>query len=514
MKISVFLTSVIIGLGIFTPVIKNNNGQLDVKNENVISLNEVPVLNLMSDDSSSESTDDSLATGLSVNLVSYNKANAADSLEFRIGINSDYPNANYYIGSYDSTNYYPAKIQYSYSNGSKTFTGETEIVKMANNGIGNSLGSTSLTTYCDIELPFDCTLDTDTLKLTNCFEVEIVKNEEGVTVGRNVDYTSPKSATLGKASTFKENDLSNFIDARFVDFTKYKNFTAVKLHFDNKSAEKYTSISSTYKNLYSQNEKEISAGTIYIRTRIQFGGDTKFLVTETSGEEHSYSSIATSVNITNGGDFIFLVENLEPSQVSEFKFFSASLSVELFNTSTSKIVARSQYSMRYGYFEFRMADILNSDGTVGLAKVADPKTTNLDIILLIILAVFILLFAAGDVAYFFYLKKKDEKSEFKVLKPAEFIKMTILSFITLFAIIFDVIYITIRCTVFNNAIAVYNPTDWIIIVLSVIVICFGGYFIKYFYTAIKNKKEKARRDKLNLNQDSYDDGIGVIKVNK
>lgn len=503
--------SVAIGLGVISPLALKSNRQLSVDDKNVITLNETSTLKVCSDDSSSEAADPLLAEGLDVNLVNFNKTNATNSLEFRVSLNEDYPNANYYIGYFENGYNLPAKIQYNYSNGTKSFTGETEIIKTSNYGVGNSLGSTLLTTYCDIEIPYDCTLDTDTLKLINCFYVEIIKNDEGVTTGREVDLDNPRYVTLGKLATYKENDLNNYISTEFVDFTKYSNFTAAKLHIENYGADKYTTISSTYKNLYNQNIESIENGTVYLRTRLIFGGDTKFLVTDNKGEVHTFSSIATSVNITDSGDFIFLIEDLNPDEVSEFRIFNASLSMELFNTETSKIVTRSQYSMRFGIFEFKMADILNSDGTVAIAKVEDPNVINLDLILIIIFVAFVILFVIGDIAYFFYLKKKDLNSEFKVLRVGEFIKMSILSFITLFAILFDFIYIFVRSTIFNNAISVYNPTDWVIIVLSVIVICFGGYFIKYFYTSIKNKREKQRRDKLNLNQESYDDGIGVIK---
>lgn len=58
----------------------------------------------------------------------------------------------------------------------------------------------------------------------------------------------------------------------------------------------------------------------------------------------------------------------------------------------------------------------------------------------------------------------------------------------------------------NNTLTVYNPLDWVIMLASVIVICLGGYFIKYYWTAYKDHKEKVARERLNLNADKDDDG--------
>lgn len=515
MKTTRLLGVLALGIVCLAPISKTNLAEINIDNENVIKLSEEKTNVFEAFTLENEIAEGEFTDALNVRIASYNKTNKTHSFEVRIGISDNYPTENYYIGYYENNNSIPAYLSFEYENKSgEVKEGKAEIIKGSNYGVGDSMGSTSIVAQADVELPFDSTIDISTVTLCNAFKVTLIK-EDGVTVGREVDLENPKKAATTKLNTYKQNELFDFIDTSFNSFSEYGGFTAVNFTVTNIGTELYPTLSSTIKKIYEDNLELIENGTIYVRSRFSFGGDTKFLLTTTDNEQIVYSSIAASVNVSkNENSVVFLIEGLDSEKVKSFEIFSCSYVIELFNTTTSKVVPRSAYSSRYGLVDFKMDDILNSDGSVAIAKNESVDVISINTILISILISYIVLFLVADIIYFIVLKKKDEKSEFKVLRIGEFVKMSILSLICIGSILFDFLYILFRSTLFNNSIAVYNPLDWVICVLSVIVICLGGYFIKYFYVSIKNKNEKKRRDKLNLNADAMDDGLGIIKIKK
>lgn len=469
---------------------------------------------LLSETNSSSYT---LTDEVLISLTSVNSTNTTCSFEFRISVDAEnYPNSNFYIGYFANGSNYEAKIQYvAKSKSGKTISGETPINRTSNYGIGSNLGSTYITTSCDIELPYDYDIDLDSLKLVNFFKADIVKDEDGSTKSNLPILDNPLMADFVNAATLKKNELSSFIETNYVSAATYSDYTAIKLNVKNYGKSIYTSLSSTLSRLYNQNLSYIESGAYYIRTRLVLGGSTSFEVLDKNDDSHTYSTISTAVNVSKDeNSVIFLIEGLKANEIKNFTIKAASVSLDIFIKETSKTVARSSYSARFGTIDFRMVDILNNDGSVALTKVDTSKTTNYNLIYSLITVSYVVVYAAIATAYYFYLKKKDKNSEFKVLKTKDFIKTNVLGFITVGSILYDFLYILNRSTSFKNSISVYNPLDWLICLFSVMVICFGGYFIRYFYIDIKNKNEKKRRDKLNLNGDSSDDGIGIIKIKK
>lgn len=467
-----------------------------------------------------EKFDGKMTDELTVTINSANRTNRSCSIDFNVVINKQAEGAedadpNYFIGYYPKDGkIYPASLEYKVDTKSgSSYYASTEINVVSNHGIGSALGSTSFTSQCDIKIPYDCEIDTSSIKLINVYRVVIEKDATtGLVTSKLPNLKEPIGAETQKYQLFKETKLSTFLDLKVDKFSEYGDFTAVTLDVTNFGTDVYKTIK---KDIYKKNENKIKDGTVYIRSRLVLGGDTKFIVTDKKGEVSSLPTIATSINLSQPSNkTTFLVEGIKESNISNFEIFGATFNIELFNVTTSKIIPRSEFSARFGYMDFLIEDILNSDGTVGLAKVENVDKVNYTNIYLIFLAVFIAAFIAGDVAYFFYLKKKDKMSDFKVLKIGDFIKNSILAIICLGSLLFDILYISTRVGDFNNSIPVYNPLDWVIVVLSIIVICLGGYFIKYFYVAIKNANEKKRRDKLNLNKDQADDGTGLAKIHK
>ena len=68
-----------------------------------------------------------------------------------------------------------------------------------------------------------------------------------------------------------------------------------------------------------------------------------------------------------------------------------------------------------------------------------------------------------------------------------------------------------RCNGLNNSELFANPVDIIVIVFTLVTFLLGCFFIKKYYTAIKETIEKNRRERLNLNNKTEDDS-GTISA--
>jgi NADH:ubiquinone oxidoreductase subunit 5 (subunit L)/multisubunit Na+/H+ antiporter MnhA subunit len=126
---------------------------------------------------------------------------------------------------------------------------------------------------------------------------------------------------------------------------------------------------------------------------------------------------------------------------------------------------------------------------------------------LIILGIaYVVAFVGTTIALYFYLKNKYKNDEFRRMKNRPFFTKAVLFLLGSMVVLFDIVFIVLRGTAFNNAIVVYNPADAYIIVLSVLSVLIIGYFIKFMVGVVKANKERAKVIKLKLNEDVDDDG--------
>ena len=479
-----------------------NNVEVNTYNlsENVKS---VQNFSTESNDSSEEEN-----TDLVVYMLSYSKSNVTQSIQFRVETSDDAPDANYYVGYYEKETKYPAYLEYNVSDKKGNIkTMKTEIVKKANHGLGSSLGASVFTSYCDIEVPYDYSVDTDSIKLTNVYKALFKYDADGYVTSRDPDLDNPCTFKLEKYRTYAEYDLSKILDNTFVKFSEYNDYLGLTIKFHNYGLEEYTNLSSTASDLYKKNIKNIESGVIKVRTRLSIGGDTILRVTKKDNSFLDVKTIAGDLKFYDKDNYgTFLIENLSKEDVKNFQIYGASVSVELFNTSTSKIVPRSTITTRFGLIDTKMVDILNSDNSIAIDAVEISSSVNYSLRFIIISIIFVIVYAGAAIGYYFFLKNRDKKSEFKILNNRNFIKNGILGFVFLGSLLLDILYINARSTYFNNSLTVYNPLDWVIMLTSVIVICLGGYFIKYYWTAYKDHKEKVARERLNLNADKDEDG--------
>ena len=421
---------------------------------------------------------------------------------------------NNFIGYYGSDNYKPAKLTFNVSdknNNKHNYSVELPESK----GVGSYLsGKQNEKNYYNVELPYDCVIDIDSIKITNIFKANVSTSSTGANVVTPI-LDNPLTYDVSKSdknySTYNVND---FVDFTFTSFAEYSNFLSIKIKVDNKSSEIYQNLFPDYYKTY---KNAINNGTAYIRAA--FIGPNGYLKVTTNNNEiikipfsgnsdkdiNSYSSYVYFKEETHTIEF--LLKGYTHNDIYNVELCDMTLSLGVYNLNTSKIVTATLVELgRFGTISTKMNDILNYDNTVGLSKLDVFVYVNYNLIILISLISFTVLYIVLALTYYFFLKKKDKNSEFKVLNKSNFIKNGCIGFVFLGFALVDALYISFRSIGFKNSLTVYNPLDWVIIVASVVVICLGGYFIKYFYTAIKNRREKIAREKLNLNADSADDG--------
>ncbi len=500
-KVAILISSITLLSGCGTSSFKNNVEVNTYKaSENLKSIQTFG--------SDNEETSEEENNDLIVYMLSYSKSNVTQSIQFRVETNDDVPDANYYVGYYEQETKYPAFLEYNvFDKKGNVKSMKTEIVEKANHGIGSSLGASIFTSYCDIEVPYDYTVDVDTIKLTNVYKALFKYDADGLVESRNPDLENPCTFKLEKYKTYVEYNLSEIMDNTFVKFSEYNDYLGITIKFDNYGKSNYTKLSSAASDLYKKNIKNIESGVTKIRTRLSIGGDTILKVTKGDGTQLDVKTIAGDLKFFDEENYgTFLIQNLKKEDVKNFQLYGATINVELFNTSTSKIVPKSTITSRFGLIDTKMVDILNSDNSIAIDAVETNSYVNYTVEFIIVMVAFVIIYIGAAFGYYFFLKNKDKKNEFKVLNNKNFIKTGILGFIFLGALMLDIIYINARCMYFNNSLSVYNPLDWVILVCGVVVICLGGYFMKYFWTAYKDHKEKVARERLNLNADKDDDG--------
>ncbi len=472
--------------------------------------------------------DDYEISPLTVTLQSYNKTTVSHSIQFRVGINSSYPEyateANYYIGYYEGETAYPASLSYDVYDANYNYvsTMSTEIIQKSNHGVGTYLGATTFTSYCDIELPNDLTIDIDSVELINCYKAQIVLDESGTLTSRTPDLDNPEAFATGVANSYVERDLKDFLDLSFTNYANYADYLALKFDVKNYGKNIYPELSLVTQSLYTKNQDKLTSGAYSLRTRLSFGGDSFVRVT---GTNNKVVNITPKDSELTSGDLKYLKDsessilflNLSNSKfkeagissrndISNVELCAVTVSVEILNNDTSKVLARSSVSQRFGVISLKMQDVKNSDGTIAINKVSTDSNKNYTAQFIVAASILLVVYIVLAICYYFYLKKKDKDSEFKVLNNKQFIKINILGVICLESILLDILFIIARGNLFNNSLKIYNPLDWVICVLSVIVICLGGYFIKYYWNSFKSYREKKARERLHLNANSEDDG--------
>ena len=493
----------------FSLPIKNSN---DVEKNNIKFANELDV---------SEDEFGKLNEDLSFEIRSVAKTPLTTSVEVLINQRDSMgnyigdPNSNYYVGNRGKGDeYLPSSLAFKV----RTSNGDIEDrVQEVNkyyqtnsyDGIGNSLGGESISTYCDIPLAYgeELLLDEEII-LFNIF------NYDSET--KTVDFND-KSYLVGttdriNTTTYKSvYDINDFLEINYVGSSDYSGFAAFEFNVINKGAELYGSLSSTTARAERQYKSQLEDGTYYIKSDFSFGGGTKFKLTMKDGSVQELASIAKNHEITKGGNIILTFENVKASDVLDVTIFNISYKLSIFNVDGGKSLARTNFTQRFGDVYTGMSDLKDTNGVVKVNKVTDTYYIDQNLTVILMFSISSFLFFGTVIPAYFYLKKKNRNDEFKRMNTKSYVTTASMGYVCIESVLMCLTFITIRATSFANSLAVFNPTDAYIIVLGVIAIITVGYFIRYFAIMTKNHIEKSKREKLKLNQDVIDDGTLIIK---
>ena len=127
-------------------------------------------------------------------------------------------------------------------------------------------------------------------------------------------------------------------------------------------------------------EEDIEAGTMYVRTRFSFGGDTRYVVEYKDGRKELVPDLANNIEIKNNETSLyFLLKNVNYKEVKNLSVKGGIIYVGIYNTNTYKEVSKTGFSIRFGYINFKIDDMLKANGAVGVEKDNEFYKFNCDL---------------------------------------------------------------------------------------------------------------------------------------
>lgn len=515
----------VIGLGILTSLgilcstTENTNNFSNASTYETDKANQAEVLMSNVDDGAyGVETED-----LIFRFAQYNETFSTKSITVTVNQNSDGDTAqNYYVGYYgEGDEYLPAQLVFDakYPNGTIKRLKQNIIRKNYNgiyDGIGPNVGSTSLSTFCDIELPYDVDIDLDSICLVNVFKLIIEKDDSGITISKEVDLKNPQyvvgiRGSKSNTKIFRNFTLDQFIDMKFLGYADYSGYTSLTFNVDTFSKTIYPFISSTSSNLYEEYKEKIDDGSYFLRTRLSFSSDSIFDIKLKNGEELKIKAISSPININaeNGNKVSFIFNQFKGSDVENFKIYNIYINNSICSSGSAKNISKSLMSTRFGVIDLGFEDIKDSTGNIVVAKVSSYYTRNINLIFIVSMIIYTVVFWTISLIVYFVSKEKNKNDEFKKMKTTEFFKTDFIAFLCIGFVILSIETIFYRIAYLTNSFAVYNPLDVYIIAFSIAGLLLIGYFVRYFFIMIKNNIEKKRIEKLKINQDKLDDGTTI-----
>ena len=171
------------------------------------------------------------------------------------------------------------------------------------------------------------------------------------------------------------------------------------------------------------------------------------------------------------------------------------IQMDLFATSASgstSVLGKSAISYKFAYITVR--------------DDAKANIFNYNIFLIIFFLAYMALFAVAAFALYKVLKEKYKNDEFRRINDKKYLKKALLYGAGSTLIVAAIVFIAMRVGGFANTIVVFNPTDPLLIIFSIVGLIIGGYFIVQAIKAVKAERERRRAIRLKLNEDVDDDG--------
>ena len=314
----------------------------------------------------------------------------------------------------------------------------------------------------------------------------------------------------------EKQDLSHLVTFKSTGSSTFAGFSMFTLSMDKNlsiTSDKYPEPHSLYldvkQDLYEQNKLQIQKGNTVIRYSLYnlYLSSYHFIYEGSNGELKDITvPISTVISYQTldhdkGNKVSILLENkkvapdFSAEKVRTFELVNITIQMDLFATSASgstSVLGKSAISYKFAYITVRN----------------DVKETvfNYNIFLVIFFVAYIALFAIGAFVLYKVLKEKYKNDEFRRVNDKKYVKKALLYGAGSTLIVAAIVFIAMRVGGFANTIVVFNPTDPLLIIFSIVGMIVGGYFIVQAIKAIKVGRERRKAIRLRLNEDVEDDG--------
>lgn len=415
---------------------------------------------------------------------------------------------NYIVGNYPTDEqiaedpnkfkYYPAVVEYKLE-GSNELHFQALRKKSNSNiydGVGFLIYGYTNRLNVVVDLASNEKIDWDSIRIHNIFVAK--ENPDGNDPQYIPDYTLGGQWCAPHKLFNKVYDLGEFVNISFKRVSRFNGYVSVSANVD---IVNYGMIFKEIKTgVYKSYESKLNSGKAYIRARFTSLPLAQYRMNcggvETISQVRTpITQIVLSKNSGNNVNFIVKEDMFNGGfNIKEFKSFAIqNLTISLDIVDNGTIIKRTVAHTKFGCIYF-----YTPDDTI--------KTFNANT-LLILLAVGYTAGAAILATFLFFLYKKIYKNdEFRRLKPKQFIKKSIIYWLTSMAVVLFIAFVVLRISVFNNAIVVYNPLDVFITFLGIATIIIIGYYVKEITAAVKANKQRKKALKLGLGNDVADDG--------
>ena len=381
--------------------------------------------------------------------------------------------ANYILGYYTEEYDYPLSAEYVAKTAdgkeeTRQFTASKNSLINDYDGIGASIGSSSFIVTIDILLSPGETVDPHSVVLYNIFPA--VTSEATFLP----DESHPlKVSQYEWAYTAQENvSLTEYLDSEIVEMNSFSGYVSISVRFLNNSDELYKKMKAS---TYASNQMMIESGDVYFEYKFTSIADSFFRFYYEDGTSRDVPTNEGAINstlpLTGEEDTLrFVFTGIALDNLVGIGLCSANYSIRLMYAATQKEVVGSTYSTRFGSIFFRSPD----------GEFKNVPTISIDTSLLIAFAVITVVLVGTTLGLYFYFKEKYKNDEFRRMDTKGFTKLAILAYLTIGGLIFDILFIVYRSTVFMNSLTVFNPFDNYIVIFSVALILLIGYFIRFF----------------------------------
>lgn len=172
----------------------------------------------------------------------------------------------------------------------------------------------------------------------------------------------------------------------------------------------------------------------------------------------------------------------------------ATINIHLFNSETKTIVKNTDFLKLFGHIE-----ILPYSGN-------KLSAFNADLFLILFVVIFTGAYGVAAFLLFLYQKNKFKNDEFRRVKPKQFVKTALASYLGLMLIALAINFIVLRFALFYSSVPVFNPADPFVIAFGVAGAISIGLFIRMFVIMHKQRKAAKETKRLHLDKDVVDDG--------